>query len=73
MYRAAIASGYKSVAHYLVLSRQDDAEKAAACEAEADKIAEALEAAEAKRLLENPELVEQELLNRKKPHWLSKK
>tara|TARA_B100000073_G_scaffold64664_1_gene47806 strand:+ start:6419 stop:7498 length:1080 start_codon:yes stop_codon:yes gene_type:complete len=70
MYRAAIASGYKSVAHYLVLSRQDDEEKAKKCEEEAEIIAERLAKEEAKRLKENPELCAKEQ-ERRKPHWLN--
>ena len=70
MYRAAIASGYKSVAHYLVLSRQDDEEKAKKCEEEAEIIAERLAKEEARRLKENPELCAKEQ-ERRKPHWLN--
>ena len=73
MYRAAIASGYKSVAHYLVLSRQDDEAKAKKAEEEAEIVAERLQKEEAKRMKENPELYAKEQEERRKPHWLKNK
>ena len=74
MYRAAIASGYKSVAHYLVLSRQDDEEKAKLCEEEAERVAERLQREEKRRIQENPELYAKEQEERRnRPHWLKNK
>jgi hypothetical protein len=80
MYRAAIAMGYDSVAHYLVLTNQEDEEARKAAAREAAVKAEAFaqrQAAEAAAFkaenIKNEDGEVAEVQEKKKPHWMKPK